>query len=67
MSLDNTFDVRETNARSLEFLRGMKALENTKKLCNILHIKTGAVVFYKIRDALTIAGTTDRYLCALLF
>jgi hypothetical protein len=43
----DTLDSGKPNTGTLEILRSVKPLENTKQLADVLHIKTDAVVSNK--------------------
>ena len=47
MALDNSLDCGQTDTSAFERLLRMEALENTKQLILILHVKTNSVVFNK--------------------
>src|SRR6266550_9626192 len=47
MALDNSLDCGQTDTGAFECLLRMEALENTKQLILILHVKTNSVVFNK--------------------
>src|SRR6267142_2191272 len=47
MALDNSLDCGQTYTSAFERLLRMEALENTKQLILILHVKTNSVVFNK--------------------
>lgn len=47
MSVDNTSDIGQPDARSFEFVCAMESLEDSEQLVRILHIESYSIVAHE--------------------